>query len=77
MAIILAGGKGTRLKPFTITIPKPLLPLGDLPILEVVLRPIGGGGNSTNSVDSGTFAASVRRNIRRWKKIQHQNRLLY
>ena len=38
MAIILAGGKGTRLKPFTMTIPKPLLPLGDLPILEVVLQ---------------------------------------
>lgn len=38
MAVILAGGKGTRLKPFTATIPKPLLPLGDVPILEVVLQ---------------------------------------
>lgn len=37
-AIILAGGKGTRLRPFTTTIPKPLMPIGDLPILEVVLR---------------------------------------
>ena len=38
-AIILAGGKGTRLRPFTTTIPKPLVPLGDeMPILEVVIK---------------------------------------
>src|SRR3954447_11670006 len=36
-AVIFAGGLGTRLRPFTITIPKPLLPLGDQPIVEVVL----------------------------------------
>lgn len=37
-AVILAGGKGTRLYPYTITFPKPLMPIGDTPILEVVLR---------------------------------------
>src|SRR5580704_6210409 len=37
-AVILAGGKGTRLRPFTTSIPKPLVPIGDMPILEVVLR---------------------------------------
>lgn len=37
-AVILAGGKGTRLKPYTITIPKPLVPIGDYPILEIVIR---------------------------------------
>jgi NDP-sugar pyrophosphorylase family protein len=37
-AIILAGGKGTRLKPYTITIPKPLVPIGDNPILEIVIK---------------------------------------
>lgn len=36
-AIILAGGKGTRLKPYTISLPKPLVPLGDKPILERVI----------------------------------------
>lgn len=36
--VILAGGLGTRLRPFTISIPKPLLPLGDMPIVEIVLR---------------------------------------
>ena len=36
-AIILAGGKGTRLKPYTISLPKPLVPIGDIPILEIII----------------------------------------
>lgn len=36
--VILAGGKGTRLKPYTTVLPKPLMPIGDYPILEVILR---------------------------------------
>ena len=37
-AIILAGGKGTRLKPYTLVLPKPLMPIGEYPILEVIIR---------------------------------------
>jgi len=37
-AIILAGGKGTRLQPYTTVIPKPLMPVGNYPILEILLR---------------------------------------
>ena len=37
-AIILAGGKGRRLEPYTITFPKPMVPVGDMPILEIVIR---------------------------------------
>jgi NDP-mannose synthase len=37
-AVILAGGKGTRLRPYTVVLPKPLMPIGDYPILEVVIR---------------------------------------
>lgn len=44
LAVILAGGKGTRLRPFTMTIPKPLLPLGDVPILDVVIRQLAAQG---------------------------------
>lgn len=37
-AVILAGGKGTRLRPYTVVLPKPLMPIGDYPILEVIVR---------------------------------------
>jgi len=37
-AILLAGGKGTRLRPYTVVLPKPLMPIGEYSILEVVVR---------------------------------------
>lgn len=37
-AVVLAGGKGTRLAPYTKILPKPLMPIGDMPILEVLIR---------------------------------------
>jgi len=37
-AIILAGGVGTRLAPYTLFLPKPLMPLGDKPILDIIIR---------------------------------------
>jgi NDP-sugar pyrophosphorylase family protein len=37
-AVILAGGRGTRLAPYTTVLPKPLMPVGEMPILEVVIR---------------------------------------
>jgi len=37
-AVILAGGKGTRLRPYTVVLPKPLMPIGEYPILEIIIR---------------------------------------
>lgn len=37
-AIILAGGKGTRLHPYTLVLPKPLMPIGEFSILEVIIQ---------------------------------------
>jgi NDP-sugar pyrophosphorylase family protein len=43
-AVVLAGGKGTRLAPYTKILPKPLMPIGDMPILEILLRQMGRWG---------------------------------
>jgi NDP-sugar pyrophosphorylase family protein len=54
--VILAGGQGTRLRPFTATIPKPLLPLGDLPIVEVVIRQLAASGIRRIAIALGHLA---------------------
>jgi NDP-sugar pyrophosphorylase family protein len=43
-AVVLAGGKGARLAPYTKILPKPLMPIGDQPILEVLIRQIKHAG---------------------------------
>lgn len=43
-AIILAGGKGTRLKPYTIAMPKPLVPINEKPILEIIIEQLKDSG---------------------------------
>lgn len=44
MAVVLAGGRGTRLLPYTASFPKPLMPLGDMPVLEILLRQLAAAG---------------------------------
>ena len=43
-AVILAGGQGTRLRPYTTILPKPLVPVGERPILEHILRRLHASG---------------------------------
>lgn len=43
-AVILAGGKGTRLRPYTVSLPKPLMPLGEFCILEIIIRQLAKHG---------------------------------
>ena len=43
-AVVLAGGRGSRLAPYTTVLPKPLMPVGDRAILEIVLRQLAGAG---------------------------------
>jgi NDP-sugar pyrophosphorylase family protein len=55
-AVILAGGKGTRLAPYTTVLPKPLMPIGDMPILEVVLRQLKAAGITRVTIAVGYLA---------------------
>ncbi len=43
-AVILAGGKGRRLRPYTAVLPKPLMPIGDYPIVEIIVRQLAAAG---------------------------------
>ncbi|HZZ89976.1 MAG TPA: sugar phosphate nucleotidyltransferase [Caulobacteraceae bacterium] len=43
-AVLLAGGRGTRLAPLTLTVPKPLLPLGERPIIDVLIAQLAAAG---------------------------------
>ena len=59
-AVILAGGKGARLAPFTKILPKPLMPLDDMPILEVLLRQLKHAGIKDVVITVGHLAALMR-----------------
>lgn len=55
-AVVLAGGKGTRLWPYTSVLPKPLLPVGNRPILEIVLRQLKKAGVTRATLAVGHMA---------------------
>ena len=60
-AVILAGGKGTRLRPYTTTIPKPLVPIGDeSAILEIVLRQLARDGYRRITIAIGHLGELIR-----------------
>lgn len=53
LTVIMAGGEGTRLRPYTQVIPKPLLPVGEKPILEIVLKQLQNEGFEDFIVTTG------------------------
>ena len=59
-AVILAGGKGVRLQPFTIVFPKPLVPLGDRPIIETLIERLIGFGITDITLTLGHLAELIK-----------------
>jgi NDP-sugar pyrophosphorylase family protein len=55
-AVVLAGGRGTRLAPFTTVLPKPLLPIGNRAILEVVVEQLAAAGFTDQTFAVGYLA---------------------
>jgi NDP-mannose synthase len=59
-AVVLAGGRGTRLAPYTTVLPKPLMPVGDRAILEIVLHQLRAAGFEEITLAVGHFAHLIR-----------------
>jgi NDP-sugar pyrophosphorylase family protein len=58
-AVIMAGGRGTRLDPYTTVLPKPLMPLSDRPIVDVILRQLVGAGVEAISISVGHLGSLI------------------
>jgi NDP-sugar pyrophosphorylase family protein len=58
-AVVLAGGRGTRLRPYTTVLPKPLMPLGDRPILDIVIRQLKAAGFERITISTGYLAELI------------------
>jgi NDP-sugar pyrophosphorylase family protein len=68
-AVILAGGKGTRLAPYTTAFPKPLVPVGDMPILEIIIRQLAKAGFEEVTLTLGHLGELIRAYIATHKEL--------
>jgi len=58
-AVILAGGRGSRLTPYTVVIPKPLVPIGEMPILELLVRQLKSQGFDQITLSVGYLSTLI------------------
>ncbi len=58
-AVILAGGTGTRLQPYTTVLPKPLMPVGGKPILEILIQSLARTGIDRATIAVGHLASLI------------------
>lgn len=75
--VILAGGRGTRLHPFTINFPKPLMPLGDVPVIEVLIRRLIAFGLTDITLTLGHLAELLKAYFQHRAELTERMRLSY
>ncbi len=76
-AVVLAGGKGRRLEPYTTLLPKPLMPVGEYPVLEILLRQLKAQGFEEVILAVGHLAELIEayfQDGRRWGLRIHYSR---
>lgn len=76
-AVILAGGKGTRLQPFTVSFPKPLMPLGDTPVLDILIRRLIQYGMTDITLTLGHLAELIKAYFTHRRDLVEQIRLRF
>lgn len=76
-AIILAGGKGTRLAPYTTVFPKPLVPIGEYPILEILIRQLIAHGVNDITLTLGYLGELIRAYFLQRPSLMRQFKLSY
>jgi len=76
-AVILAGGKGVRLHPFTVNFPKPLVPLGDTPIIEILMRRLIRAGITDITLTLGHLAELMKAYFHHRRHLVEKIRLRY
>ncbi len=76
-AVILAGGKGVRLQPFTVNFPKPLVPLGDTPVIEVLMRRLMRSGITDVTLTLGHLAELTKAYFQHRRELVERLRLRF
>src|SRR4030042_2600580 len=60
IAVMQAGGKGVRLRPYTMVMPKPLMPVGDIPVIEVIIKWLRRWGVARSYISVGYLGGLIR-----------------
>lgn len=76
-AVILAGGRGTRLDPYTTVLPKPLVPIGDYPIIEILIHRLLAHGISDITLTVGYLAELIRAYFQQRPSLTEKLKLTY